>query len=132
MQVKIDTKEKFTVVTPVEPHIYDNMTAELVATCTNLLNISPKNVILNLQPVSGIDDSVATAITQLQQGFYENSASFVICELKPEVEAVFDKLELTDLLNVTPTESEAWDILQMEEIERELLDTDDVEFDTGE
>jgi hypothetical protein len=24
-------------------------------------------------------------------------------------------------MNVTPTESEAWDILQMEEIERELL-----------
>ena len=27
-------------------------------------------------------------------------------------------------LNVTPTESEAWDIVQMEEIERELLDDD--------
>jgi hypothetical protein len=26
------------------------------------------------------------------------------------------------MMNVTPTESEAWDIVQMEEIERELLD----------
>jgi hypothetical protein len=26
-----------------------------------------------------------------------------------------------ELMNVTPTESEAWDIVQMEEIERELL-----------
>jgi len=25
-------------------------------------------------------------------------------------------------MNVTPTESEAWDMVQMEEIERELLD----------
>jgi hypothetical protein len=25
------------------------------------------------------------------------------------------------MMNITPTESEAWDILQMEEIERELL-----------
>ena len=33
-------------------------------------------------------------------------------------------------LNVTPTESEAWDIVQMEEIERELLDnTDEIEFE---
>jgi hypothetical protein len=31
-------------------------------------------------------------------------------------------MELLDLMNITPTESEAWDIVQMEEIERELLD----------
>jgi len=31
---------------------------------------------------------------------------------------------LLDLLNVTPTESEAWDIVQMEEIEREMLGND--------
>jgi len=29
-------------------------------------------------------------------------------------------------MNVTPSESEAWDIVQMEEIERELLSDDDV------
>jgi hypothetical protein len=28
-------------------------------------------------------------------------------------------------MNVTPTESEAWDIVQMEEIERELLGGDE-------
>jgi hypothetical protein len=28
---------------------------------------------------------------------------------------------LLDFLNVTPFESEAWDIVQMEEIERDLL-----------
>jgi hypothetical protein len=29
------------------------------------------------------------------------------------------------MMNVTPTESEAWDIVQMEEIERELMDDGD-------
>jgi hypothetical protein len=33
---------------------------------------------------------------------------------------------------MTPTESEAWDIIQMEEIERELLDSDDMEFSNQE
>jgi hypothetical protein len=28
-------------------------------------------------------------------------------------------------MNTTPTESEAWDIVQMEEIERELLDDEE-------
>ena len=30
------------------------------------------------------------------------------------------------MMNVTPTESEAWDIVQMEEIERELMDGDNL------
>ena len=54
--------------------------------------------------------------------------SFVVCNLNDVVETIFDKLELLEMMNVTPTESEAWDIVQMEEIERELLDSDDVEF----
>jgi hypothetical protein len=32
-----------------------------------------------------------------------------------------DEKELLELMNVTPTESEAWDIVQMEEIERDLF-----------
>lgn len=126
MQVKIDTKEKFTVVTPIEPHIYDNMTAKLVASCKEYLVNDVKNVILNLQFVTAVDDTVADTVTQLQQAFYEANASFVICEMKPEIEATFERLELFDLLNVTPTESEAWDIVQMEEIERELLNGEDI------
>ena len=48
------------------------------------------------------------------------------------VEAFFEEAELLDLLNFTPTESEAWDIVQMEEIERELMDGDDIEFEKPE
>jgi hypothetical protein len=40
------------------------------------------------------------------------------------VKDMFGKDELLDQLNVVPTESEAWDIVQMEEIERELLGGD--------
>jgi anti-anti-sigma regulatory factor len=45
----------------------------------------------------------------------------VICNLQPAVEQLLEQNELLELMNVTPTESEAWDIVQMEEIERELL-----------
>ena len=45
----------------------------------------------------------------------------MICALTEPGEAVFERLELMEVINVTPTESEAWDIVQMEEIERELL-----------
>ena len=46
----------------------------------------------------------------------------MICELQPPVEEFLDKGQLLEMMNMTPTESEAWDIIQMEEIERELLD----------
>jgi len=39
----------------------------------------------------------------------------------PPVALALDHDNLLELLNTTPTESEAWDIVQMEEIERELL-----------
>ena len=68
------------------------------------------------------DDAAAIALVNIQQKFYENNASFVICELQKPVERFLEEKELFDLMNITPTESEAWDIIQMEEIERELLD----------
>ncbi len=34
---------------------------------------------------------------------------------------MLEENELLEVMNVTPTVSEAWDIVQMEEIERELL-----------
>ncbi|MDB5251503.1 MAG: anti-sigma-factor antagonist [Flaviaesturariibacter sp.] len=68
-----------------------------------------------------MEEEGAECLAKTQQLFYEGGASFVICEMEPELEAILDNLDLLEILNVTPTESEAWDIVQMEEIERELL-----------
>jgi anti-anti-sigma factor len=129
MQVKIDTKEKFTVVTPTEPVLSANIAAELTELCRNQLLNPVKNVILNLESVTETDESAAETLTVLQQHFYEHNASFVICCVTEPVEQTLENAEMLDLLNITPTESEAWDIVQMEEIERELLDGDDINFD---
>jgi anti-anti-sigma regulatory factor len=85
---------------------------------------TPGNIVLNMTAVSAIDPEGGSELLQLQQRFYEQNRSFVICELQPPVEAVLEREELVELMNVTPTESEAWDIVQMEEIERELLDNE--------
>lgn len=127
MEIKIDTKEKFTVLTPIVPEIADNISA-LTQQCEAILQREIKNLVLNLKPVTSISASAANAIAGLQQQFYEQNASFVICDLKPGVEAAFEQADLLDYLNVTPSESEAWDIVQMEEIERELMDDDNPLF----
>jgi anti-anti-sigma regulatory factor len=74
-----------------------------------------------MKEVNGLDKGFAGMLAEVQQTFYEKQASFVICEMQKPVEEFFDQLELLDILNFTPTESEAWDIVQMEEIEREFL-----------
>ncbi len=126
MNVKIDTKEKFSVITLLDPHLAANMTEDL----RNLLNKQMQNpiphLVLNLANVDSIDAGPAEVMASVQQSFYENNISFVICELKEQPESTLDEMELLEFMNVTPTESEAWDIVQMEEIERELMsDMDD-------
>lgn len=128
MQVKIDTREKFTVITPDTDVLSDNLTAELSSVIVQYLQNNPKNVVLNLKNVSAVDVLAVERLVKLQQQFYESSASFVICEIENNLEKKLDELGLLELMNVTPTESEAWDIVQMEEIERELLDGDDMDF----
>ena len=97
------------------------MTADINNKLLPILQNVVKNIVLKMENVIQIDPSAAESILQVQQAFYEQSASFVICNLKKEVEDALGNMELLEILNVTPSESEAWDIVQMEEIERELL-----------
>ncbi|MEO6219973.1 MAG: anti-anti-sigma factor [Ginsengibacter sp.] len=129
MNVKIDTKEKFHAITVSEPTLSATMTDEL-ADCllpylqndASLTNKQVRNVVLILKDTISMDITFAEKLVYIQQKFYESSASFVICEVLQPIEEFLDENELLEMMNVTPTQSEAWDIVQMEEIEREMLD----------
>jgi anti-anti-sigma factor len=124
MEVKIDTKEKFHAITLPGDSLSATMTEELGACLLPYLQNDVKNIVLIVKDIQNIDIAAAEKLLSIQQTFYENNASFVICELQGSVEDFLDRHELLELMNVTPTESEAWDILQMEEVERELLNDD--------
>jgi anti-anti-sigma factor len=121
IDIKIDTKEKFTVITPQQEVLYANMAADLNKTCTEYLTKPVQHIILNMENIKKIDEESGEILAMLQQKFYENNYSFVICCIAVDVQKKLDENELLEIMNVTPTESEAWDIVQMEEIERELL-----------
>lgn len=121
MNVKIDTKERFTVITPEETHLSVNMTEEFNQLLLGYLQKDIAHIVLQMEAVQSVDEAMAENIAVVQQKFYENNCSFVICNLQKAVEKLLEEKELLELMNVTPSESEAWDILQMEEIERELL-----------
>jgi anti-anti-sigma regulatory factor len=98
------------------------MTAELSDSLLPLIQKDVKNVVFNLKGLQSVDEASAESLVKLQQYFYENNASLVFCEMPAPIETLLDEKGLLEVMNVTPTESEAWDIVQMEEIERELLD----------
>jgi hypothetical protein len=128
MEVKTDTKEKFHVITVETEHLSANMTEELCRELRGYLDQPTSNVILKVKGIRNIDEEGGEILARTQQLFYEKGNSFVICEMEPELETFLDEKDLLALLNVTPSESEAWDIVQMEEIERELLGDEEDEL----
>lgn len=134
MEVKIDTKEIFSVVCPLTDIFNDNFSEELSTALSPFQASLKPNIVLNLKNVQQVSNAAAQQLCDLQQQYYSNNFSFVVCEMNEAVEKVFDNLELLELMNTTPTESEAWDIVQMEAVERELLDGDgdDINFERNE
>lgn len=126
MLIKSDTKEKFHVITLSESQISASIADDMAVQILAFLQEEVKNVVMNLDSVSAIELPAAEKLVQIQQQFYENGSSFVICNLQPQVEQFLDENELLELMNVIPTENEAWDIVQMEEMEREMFGEDDL------
>jgi anti-anti-sigma factor len=126
MQVKIDTREKFHAITILEPIIAANMTAELDEHLLPILENGVKNVVLILKDSKNIADAAARHLLRIQETFYDSGFSFVICELAPEVENSLESSGMLEFMNVAPTASEAADIVQLEEVERELLNGPDL------
>jgi anti-anti-sigma regulatory factor len=98
------------------------MTGELEEILQNCGMGDVKNIILNLRETSHVEADAAIFMLKAQQHAYEQHHSFVLCELPKSLTEWLDKEDYLEMMNITPTESEAWDIVQMEEIERDLFD----------
>lgn len=121
MEVKISTKEKFHVLGIKETELPAIMADSLQNVCYKFLNMDVKNLAVNIEEVKKIDKIAAETFLTIQEKFYENNSSFVICCVNDNLKNELDEWELLDVMNITPTESEAGDIIQMEEIEREIM-----------
>ncbi len=120
MQFKKDTKEKFSVYTPQIEILTANMADILITAIKEGMTTYPPHAIVNMIKVKGAEQSAVDKLLETQCAAYDSHISFVICHICKELETSFQ-----ESINLVPTESEAWDIVQMEEIERELLGSDD-------
>lgn len=128
MAFKTEAKERFTEIYLGPVDVDDNLAAQLVEESREWLIGPVKNLIVSLDGIRSLENGAATKLILLQQEFYEANASLVFCCMTKEIENQLEEMELLEVMNFAPTLSEAWDILQMEEIERELLDDDHPEF----
>ena len=99
MEVKTDTKEKFHVITVQTPHLSANMTVDLCSQLSRYLQHNIRNIVLKLKQVKSIDEEGAECLVKTQQLFYENAASFVVCEMPQELEDFLDSKDLLELMN---------------------------------
>ncbi len=124
MNFKIDTREKFTIITPLSDFLSANLTAEFLKLVYSYLE-SKTNLIINFKNVITINEHLIEQIAALHQEFYNNNLSFILCEVQNQVQSMIAVFKLDDQLNIIPSETEAWDMVQMEEIERELMSDKD-------
>ena len=120
MMVKIDTREKFHVITIHEAVLAANMTEKMDKVLLTLLDDNVKNVIINMKDIKIVESAAAEHLVRIHNTVYDSNASFVVCELQQDVKNSFENTRTLEKLNFTPTESEAMDMVQMEEIEREF------------
>src|SRR5712675_1671387 len=105
MNVKTDTKEKSHAITVPGPSLSATMTDELGVCLLPFLQNDVKNLILILAEVESIDKAAGKKLVFIHEKFYENNASFVICEMQKPVEKFLEQNNILEMLNVTPTQS---------------------------
>jgi len=123
MNVKIDTKEIFYVISITEEKLTANMSVELIKRVTEKQKEANKSIILEFTALTEIDKDAIDLLVKWHEKIYQDKKSLVIFGLSNPVKSALNEAGLLELVNHAPTESEAWDIVQMEEIVREL-DTD--------
>lgn len=127
MNVKLETKERFHVIKMLSPFASAIMAEELNELVGNCLKTPIKNIIIDMAAVEDMDQDFAQNLVKIQEHALEDNRSLVMYHFQKNTLKKLEESDLSDFLNITPTESEAWDIIHMEEIEREMFGNDENE-----
>lgn len=110
--MQIDKKEAYTVLTPTQKSIndfYDALTKEAAA-------LKDEHILINFSENFNIEASEILLFLDIANDRRENGTSFVLIITGIDIDDVPDEI------NVVPTMIEALDTLEMDAIERDLMD----------
>jgi anti-anti-sigma factor len=121
----IEKKDKYTIITVKEEKFTAKVSPDLKTELVLLNSLGTKNIIFNLEFTSYCDSSGLSVILVANRICKENNGVLVVCNLKPAVAKLIDISQLTNVLNITPTQNEAIDFIFMDELEKGLDDADE-------
>lgn len=124
MKFKIDTKEKLVIFSPETTAMDAILADELRQLALENPAYVDQNLVLDLHSVTSATPEGIEAILAVYQHTYAQAHSCCLTGVAPAIAAQLQAAH-AEFLNITPTLSEAIDIVMMEELERELSREDD-------
>jgi len=121
MRFKIDTKEKIVIFRPEIQVLDANLSEAFVREISELPELDGRNLILDMALVESADEAGIQAILTVYGQQYDSNLSCAITNVNNTLTAALHKYSDYEL-NITPTLSEAIDMVMMESLERDLLD----------
>ncbi len=121
MEFKIDTKDAFTIIMPVNESISAKMTGALREKCMEMRQSGSRNFIIDLQHANEIDKEAISELVTLHEESYSLDQSLVFTGISKAVMPVLKEEEQDLLINIAPSMAEAVDIISMEILERDLF-----------
>ena len=120
MEFKIDTKDIYTHITPLNGVLDANLAAALKKKLSELGQSVSYNLIIDLENCSKIDATAYGALIDLHTDWYSRGRSLVFTGVHEGIMEDLKKNNVDTALNITPTLIEAIDIVSMEILERDL------------
>jgi anti-anti-sigma regulatory factor len=127
MKYNIDTKENFDIITPIND-LFDQDLAEKIQQFLSASILKNRSAIIDFSSIQSIENNLNQTIIDWHHKMYDSNLSFALCEMNDEVKKSMQENEEFDILNITPKQIEAIDIVAMEGLERELLGDEDFDF----
>ena len=121
MEFKIDTKDTFTVITPISQKIDAILTGALQQKCIETRQSGSNNIIIDLQHCNEIDKTCLPELLKLHEESYSQDQSIVFTRVNEKIMAILKEDETDLMINIAPRLDEAIDIISMEILERDLF-----------
>jgi anti-anti-sigma regulatory factor len=122
MEFKIDTRDTYTLLTPSAPHLDANMAAALQEKLHTLADEGQTAFVIDLMNATSADGAAFEVFVSQHEEAYEANRSLVFTGVVDGLLQQMKQERVHLTLNLTPTLEEAVDIVNMEALERELLE----------
>ncbi len=125
MDFKIEKHGFYVTVRPEVDKLLSANSSELKTKVIELSHEGFSSMLLDLGQVTFVDSSGLSAILVANRLCNDNNGSFVLVNLNPEVMEMLKISQLDTVLTIMPTKSEGADYLKMEELTRQISNSDD-------